>query len=95
MKLTYENYVAYSDDGRFNLYKIVMAKAEKDSEIRKKGEKYESESLVGYGYTFETLVKRIITDVVISNEDVTTLKEYIKAYREASKIIINEMDRKL
>jgi len=64
MNLTFKNYIAESDEDRFNLYKTKTVTATKDSEKHKTGDKYEINVLIGYGYTFESLLKRITYDML-------------------------------
>ena len=83
MKLKFKKYIAEEDNGRFNLSKLVVATS-------KKGERYETLSVIGYGYTFERLLRRMAEDIV-SEKDIHTIKEYIEEF----KVVIDELKNTL
>ena len=80
MKLTYKNYTAEEEEGRFNLYKDVEMKATKDTERLKKGDEYTNRVLIGYGFTFERLLKRITESELSTRKDMT-LHGYIYNFK--------------
>ena len=41
-----------------------------------------SEAVVGYGFRFDGLIKRMITDRLSSNEDITDLRSYLDEYHK-------------
>jgi len=90
MKLTFKNYTAISDGDRFDLYKTKTVTATEKSKEHKAGDKYETTILIGYGYTFESLLKRITADT-LSEKDTMTIVEYIKEF----KVIVNEISNTL
>lgn len=81
MKLTYKNYIAKSDGDRFNLTQIKHLTAKEDGKKYKKGEKYTTEVLIGYGYYFENLLKKIITLELSNGENTLSIAEYIDEYK--------------
>jgi len=83
MKLKFKKYIAEEDNGRFNLSKLVMATS-------KNGERYETLSVIGYGYTLERLLRRMAEDIV-SEKDIHTIKEYIEEF----KVVIDELKNTL
>ena len=83
MKLKFKKYIAEEDNGRFNLSKLVMATSIK-------GERYETLSVIGYGYTFERLLRRMAEDIV-SEKDIHTIKEYIDEFKD----VIDELKNTL
>ena len=90
MNLTFKNYTAEEENGRFNLYKAEMVTAAKDSDTRKKGEKYEVNKVIGYSYTFESMLKRMATDMT-AQKDITTIREYIDEFKKVLEKIENAL----
>jgi len=88
MKIQFKNYTAEADSGRFNLSKTITMTAKTDTKTRKKGEKYKGEVLIGYGYSFESLLHRIATDIT-SEGDIKTISQYINEYKETLKQILD------
>jgi len=81
MKLFFKNYIAEEEQGRFNLYKDVDMIATRDTPNYEKGEEYVDKQLIGYGYTFERLMRRMAEDIV-AQSDVTTLRGYIDEFNK-------------
>ena len=75
MELKYKNYIARSEGDRFNLTEIRNLQ-------KKDGTPTDRETVIGYSYRFENMVKNIVDLEVAKNEDVTTLQGYIKAWKE-------------
>jgi len=90
MKLIYKNYIAEEENGRFNLYKDVTMVATKDSKNHKKGDEYVGTVTIGYGYTFERLLRRMAEDIV-GEKDISTLNGYIEEFR----CVIDELENVL
>ena len=89
MEIKYKNYTAKESDGRFDLSFTTKIKAKEDTIHRKKGDEYEIETVVGFGYTFETLIRRIIENELSQNNEVMSLKEYINEFKELKNEITN------
>lgn len=87
MDLTYKNYIAYSEGDRFNLYEKVMAIAKSDTKNHKKGDKYETEVLIGYGYKYENLVRRIATEELHKDNVIIPLGDYVTLFNDVLKQI--------
>ena len=81
MELTYKNYRAVSEGDRFNLYRTMRVTAKKDTVNYKKGEVYDQEALLGYGYTYEGLCRRIATEELSLRNDVLPLRDYVGEFR--------------
>ena len=81
MELTYKNYRAVSEGDRFNLYRMVEVTAKKDTINYKKGEVYDQEVLLGYGYTYEGLCRRIATEELSLRNEVLPLRDYVGEFR--------------
>ena len=87
MEIVYKNYIAKEENNRFNLSKKEMVTATRDTKNIKKGDRYEAEIFIGYGYTFERMLRRIAEDIM-SKESKLEIKEYIVKFKE----IVKEID---
>lgn len=80
--LKYENYSFETCDvchDRFDLYKCI--KSEKTGKVTRK--------LIGYGYTFEEGIEKMIRTNLGEREKITTLKGYVDAYKSAVEEVKN------
>ena len=87
MNLKYKNYIAYSEGDRFNLYEIKEMVAQKETKNHSIGDKYNSEMLIGYGYTYDGLVRRIASQELNNMEITLELGEYVSAFSD----VLNEI----
>jgi hypothetical protein len=78
MNLTYENYRLILNNERFDL--LVKRKAEKHIDFKPTGEFYDKEYLLGYAFTFEGAIKRIIFDKIEQGPDLK-LEEFVEEYK--------------
>ena len=76
MDISYKNYILKQSGDRFDLYKTVI-RTKKNSE-----ETYQSEKDIGYGFTLENGVRRLIMEELANNNDVVTLKQFIEDYNK-------------
>jgi len=74
MELYYGNYIIEEEKGRFNLY-----------EKREK-----SNIVIGYGYTFERMLRRL-THELVAKKDITTIRGYIDEF----KCVLDEIENTL
>ena len=82
---------------RFNLYKIVKGIYAKDIQIgdvtMKKGTESLTEKIVGYGFTLENAVTRIIADKINVINGNIELKTYLNEYRNLKADIFKNLKR--
>lgn len=76
MKLLFEDYEARSFEDRFDLYFRTEVIAKEDGKQHKKGDAYSSYRLVGYGYEYPSLVRRIAQDILTRQDRTIDLSEY-------------------
>ena len=89
MELKYKNYKILPENGRFNLFEIKATTIKKNTTKYKKGDKVKIINFIGYGFTFENLLKRIITNELEKKKEIITLKQYIDTFKEELEIINN------
>lgn len=82
MELTYKNYVAKSEDDRFNLYILKPAVAAQDGLKHKAGEKYTKEWIIGYGYSYQGLVNKIARLELAARQETHQLHEYVEMFNQ-------------
>jgi hypothetical protein len=71
---------------RFNLSRLITAIAKKDLvDGTKKGESFEKEEAIGWGYTLENALNVIISYELIKKDDITSINGYLKEYRAVKK----------
>ena len=85
MTIEYKDYKAVCNDSRFDLYQVKTMVAEKDTKKFKKGDTYEKEITIGYGYSFESLLRRIVEAELERKHKVITIREYIEEFGKEMK----------
>lgn len=85
MKINYKEYTLDQDTiavERFNLSRIIKAKATQDlvSGV-KEGEWYDKYEELGWGYTLENGIQKIISFELIKKDDTVDLKAFLRAYK--------------
>jgi len=83
MNILFENYRMEPEDCRFNLYKIGES-TKKDT-----GEKYLSETSLGYAMSFERCLHVISTDILAEKEKTVTISEWISEYKAIMNKLMN------
>ena len=92
MKITHLNYKLETSDnnpGKFDLIRIGTSK-KKDSD-----ETYEIDIVVGYGYTLESAIQKMIYLELEKKNEVLTLKEYLKEFSEMKNKFVNDLNEVL
>jgi len=89
MIITYKNYIIETEKDRFNLFISKIVEAKKDTKEHKKGEKIKTKEIVGWSFTFEGMIKRIILEELNKKDETVSLREYIIKFRELLEEIKN------
>lgn len=88
--ITYKDYKLVPCDASPDRFDLVVIKIRKKKDTE---ELYESEDLIGYGYTLEGILQKIIfieTDKSIKEEKIT-LKEYLEQFERMKNEVISEI----
>ncbi len=95
MKITYREYTLRQDViavERFNLSRVITAIATQDLKSGvKEGEEYQKEEELGYGYTLENAIQKIIAFELIKNDSTVDLKAFLRAYKEIKEDILTTL----
>lgn len=83
MNIEFENYRMEPEDCRFNLYK------KGESTKKETGEKYESETVLGYAMSFERCLHVIATDILAEKEKTVSINEWIAEYKAIMNKLMN------
>ena len=86
MKITYKNYILESEDiakTKFTLLKKVKTEIfEKFTDTKGTGKFRDETKILGYSFTLEGAIQHILKLELANKDDIITLKEYIKQYKE-------------
>ena len=82
MNTTYKNYIEKASDNRFDLYEKKQIVLEKDTTKGKVGDTVESEVLIGYGFSFDRMIYRIVTLELSKNKSTVDFKQYISEFKK-------------
>ena len=89
MNLIYENYEAKGNGDRFDLYINTKVVAKKDSDDHKEGDEYIKRSLIGYGYTYSSLVTRIAQEILVRMDVKIDLRVYVTKFDDVVEKIVS------
>jgi hypothetical protein len=96
MKIIYKEYTLQPDViavERFNLSRTIKVTATKDIKGGcKKGDTYDKEETLGYGYRLEEGLKQIIAFELIKNDDTVDLKGYLLAYKKINNELLKAIE---
>ena len=87
MNIKYKNYYAEDIDGRFDLFEERDWVANKDGKEYKKGDKYKKMVVMGYGYRFENLLRKIVDLELSKQRKVVSVQEYIGEFKRVSDVL--------
>lgn len=89
MDLTYKQYIAHSEDDRFNLYEVVeyTCRIHDSKDGHKFGDVYTKEVNIGYGYRYEGLIAKIARLELAADKQTYKLHEYIAMFQAIVKTI--------
>lgn len=93
MKITYREYTltpSVNAVERFDLSRAIRVTATKDIKSGiKKGQKYNKDEELGYGYNLDSAIQKIIAFELIKKDDVADLKAYLEAYKGIKEDIVS------
>ena len=75
MRIEYKKYSIELENGHFNLFLSGGFKIDKRS-----GKEIEVKNYIGYGFNFDSLIKRIILEELEKKKEVVTLNEFLELY---------------
>ena len=86
MNIKFERYEMEPESvTRFNLYKNVTSKK------KETGEEYNNRVVIGYSLLFESCLVHIAMDKLACKKGDTSIREYIKEYKEVSQLLLNSL----
>jgi len=77
--LKYKNYILKPEGTTFNLYEVRVPQK------TKKTKKDFIEVLIGYNYSFEGVVKKMILLEIVKDEKITTLQDYLREFKRLNR----------
>lgn len=76
MNIKYKNYMLKQSGDRFDLYETVT-RTKKETK-----ENYLAEKDIGYGFTLNNPIKRMIMEELSKNTNTVTLESFLQAYKK-------------
>ncbi len=91
--IRYKNYRLEPDNGRFNLTREYTIPERTDPKTKQVFPEHKADEPMGYSMKFESCLHLIAIDLLERNESITTISDYIKAYKAEKEEMLNVLNK--